>query len=647
MKRIAALFAGILLLASALPCLSQLIQPSDLVYRGAFRLPDVSGDCDWTYSGHAMTYYPQGDPSGPSDGYPGSLFATGNDAVCQHVSEITIPAPVISAQKQLADLPVAGTLQAFSDIRGGVFGNYEDLVLPRAGLEYLPAQGSQTSDKLYFCWAQHIQDFEVSHGWCDLDLSNPQTAGPWYFGSWSNYVSNDYIFEIPAAWASVNTPGLLLATGRAREGPWAGLGPALFAYAPWVEGNPPAPNATLTQIVPLLLYGEQQPGTPEIVTDPSRQVNNYGDGDHWWSGAWLTADNNAAVIFVGTKGVGNHWYGFQNGTIWPYDCAEPGTPPCPDYPPYPYDNRGFWADDYSAQIMFYDPDDLAAVAQGTMESWEPQPYATMTLDDYLFEPYDTSQEETFLQRYKRDLVTAVAFDRTRGFLYVTERQVDDEKSIIHVWKVNDSASEIPFNVTGITTDLITPPAAGNTVQITFTASSASNSYCRWLSTSDLGNPKPWNWQTLANWTMNNNIVTWSPTSDGLYLVLAHVAEVANGTTFHQVGLIFETQGNSATPIQITGMTTNLSYPQSTETPITLSTTATGGSGQLYYRYFYRLGTTDAWTALGPWNTDASGTWTPAEDGLYTIVVHVSNDNSVENNPSVQAGITCTIGEQAS
>ena len=67
-----------------------LIHPWHLEYKGAFRLPDVATECDWTYSGHGMTYYPGGDPSGSGDGYPGSIFSSGNDAVCQHVSEITV-----------------------------------------------------------------------------------------------------------------------------------------------------------------------------------------------------------------------------------------------------------------------------------------------------------------------------------------------------------------------------------------------------------------------------------------------------------------------------------------------------------------------------------------------------------------------------
>jgi len=323
------------------------INPEQVVYKGAFRLPDTSGTCDWTYSGHAMTYYPGGDSDGPADGYPGSLFATGNDSNGQFVSEISIPAPVISSSKQLSDLPVATTIQPFQDIRAGLFGDFQNLVLPRAALEYLPAQGSQTTGKLYFSWAEHIQDFETSHGWCELDLSTPQTAGPWYFGSWTNYVTNDYIFEIPAAFASENLSDQILASGRAREGPWAGLGPALFAYAPWQEGNPPDSEATLTRITALLLYGEQIPGTAEISTDSSRKINEYGDADHWWSGAWLTAGNKSAVIFAGTKGLVNHWYGFANGVVWNYDCADSSTAPCPEVPSWPFYCRGFWAENFS------------------------------------------------------------------------------------------------------------------------------------------------------------------------------------------------------------------------------------------------------------------------------------------------------------
>ena len=62
----------------------------DLLYQGAFRLPDASNNSTWEYSGLAMTCYPEGDPKGANDGYLGSIFAVGHDHQ-QHVSEISIP----------------------------------------------------------------------------------------------------------------------------------------------------------------------------------------------------------------------------------------------------------------------------------------------------------------------------------------------------------------------------------------------------------------------------------------------------------------------------------------------------------------------------------------------------------------------------
>ncbi|MCP4110235.1 MAG: hypothetical protein GY749_32725 [Desulfobacteraceae bacterium] len=412
-----------------------LVQPSDLEYQGAFRLPDVSGECNWTYSGHAMTCYPDGDPGGQDDGYPGSIFSVGNDAVCQYISEISIPEPVISSNKNLDELNTATTLQDFHDIRGGMFGDFQNLVIPRVGLEYLPPQGSQTTGKLHFCWAQHIQDFEASHGWCELTLSNPQPAGPWIIGNYTNYVTNDYIFGIPKEWADANLPGMYLATGRSREGPWSGRGPALFAYSPWNDGNPPGQNAVLSSVTPLLLYGIQEPDTPEISTGDSMEMNDYQDSDHWYGGAWLTAGSNAAVIFAGTKAVGKSWYGFANGVVWPYDCADHDPPTCPEYPAWPYDDRGFWADGYKGQIIFYNPDDLADVAIGTKQTWEPQPYASLDINQHLFDP------EIDITRYKRDIIGSTGFDRTNGLLYIIEKLADGDKSIIHVWKVNAGSGE--------------------------------------------------------------------------------------------------------------------------------------------------------------------------------------------------------------
>jgi hypothetical protein len=400
----------------------QLVQPTDLVYMGAFRLPGASGGSNWEYSGYAMTYYPDGDSGGPDDGYPGSIFAVGHDQH-QQVSEISIPIPVVSGD--LNELNTAITLQEFQDITGGMFGELE---IPRTGLEYLSAQGSQTTGKLHFCWGQHFEDEQnPTHGWCELDLSNPQTAGAWHFGGYTNYVANDYLFEIPADWAAANTPGQLLATGRFRDGHWSGRGPALFACGPWNDGNPPSSNGTLDALTPLLLYGVQEPGAIEITNYDSMEMNGFKEADEWSGGAWLSAGNKSAAILVGTKATGNCWYGFSDGTVYPINGGE-----IPEVPPWPHDDRGWWSEGIVAQIIFYDPADLAGVANGDMETYEPQPYASLDIDEYLFDPGFN------YERGKRYLVGAVSFDRERGFLYVFERMADeDEKSIVHIWRVNE------------------------------------------------------------------------------------------------------------------------------------------------------------------------------------------------------------------
>ncbi len=50
------------------------INPGDLEYKGAFRLPNGP---EWEYNGYALTYYPKGDPYGNVDGYTGSLLSWG------------------------------------------------------------------------------------------------------------------------------------------------------------------------------------------------------------------------------------------------------------------------------------------------------------------------------------------------------------------------------------------------------------------------------------------------------------------------------------------------------------------------------------------------------------------------------------------
>ncbi len=224
----------------ALP--KDLLGPEHLVYRGAFRVPDSGAPtpASFSWGGKAMTYYPKGDPTG-TDSTIGSLIMAGVDNEwpgsaerSSLYSEITIPEPVITTNPNL--LPTATTLQGFVDLRGSVYQDSLRFELVKAGIQYLPAIGNQSSDMLYLTWGQHIEDVDApgscagnadpgcvpSHGWRPLgpngELNAHPSSGAWWVADTNLYTINDYLFEIPEAWAAQHTGGRRLASGRMRDG---------------------------------------------------------------------------------------------------------------------------------------------------------------------------------------------------------------------------------------------------------------------------------------------------------------------------------------------------------------------------------------------------------------------------------------------
>ncbi len=227
----------------------------------------------------------------------------------------------------------------------------------------------------------------------------------------------------------------------------------LVAVGPWLLGNPPAPNATLPATK--LLYYSTFP-------DITGRMAGYHHADEWSGGAWLTTANRTAVVFVGTKAVGEHcWYGWQEcpgGAIPCVEGADVGGPGCflvdgsecnlsSEYycncdamgcDPDCVGGRGWWTEKWEAQILFYDPADLAAVASGQNPPSVPQPYAHLAIDDRLLLDVPLSALADFgtgdQRRYR---IGAVAYDRARNLLYVTDQlgDVQNEAPLVHVWQV--------------------------------------------------------------------------------------------------------------------------------------------------------------------------------------------------------------------
>ena len=277
-----------------------LIEPSDLEYIGAFRMPNnnIDYEIDWYWGGSALTYNPNNN----------SLIGTGHPFNL-YFSEISIPSPVISSNKKLSDLNRAETIQGFSDVIGELV-DVSGLELPRIGLEYL-------DNKLYFSIGEHFQEeSDQTHGYSNLNLSNPNSKGLWRLKNRSPYSTNDYIFK---------TLKGDLVSGRFRDGGWSGMGPSLFEFSDNYSSN--------IDNTALISYDSS-----ENCTENCNTMDNYHHSDEWVGGAWLYKDNKEAVIFAGTKGTGDCWYGDENEECM--DCDG---------------DRCWWSTGFKGQILFYDP----------------------------------------------------------------------------------------------------------------------------------------------------------------------------------------------------------------------------------------------------------------------------------------------------
>jgi hypothetical protein len=435
---------------------AELLQAGDFEYLGAFLLPGGEDrPKTFAYGGNAMTFNPDGDGGGEVDGFPGSLFVMGHDRIAygevpdgNQVAEVSIPVPVIG--KNLEELNTAEFVQDFENVTKGAFTALEEI--PRVGMTYL--NRPETGPLIHITWGAHLQTREeASQGWFNPDLRNASLHGFWYLGKQDPFSVTGYLFEIPADWAETFAGGRMLASGRYRDGGQGGMGPALFAYTPWRADGSPVENGTHLAEIPLLQY-ENAYATEEFV----RCLNGYSHADEWEGGAWLTtADGKSAVLFAGTKATGEKtWYGYINpaGTdkvcvdrhITDYPTcrtADGGVCPeadlvgcCDEEGGTCASMRGWWSNRFDAQLILYDPDDLASVATGKLESWQPQPYAVIDIDEHLFlSPPEWDLITVGSGDQRRFRIGDVSFDRQNGLLYVLELYADGGKPVVHVWRV--------------------------------------------------------------------------------------------------------------------------------------------------------------------------------------------------------------------
>ncbi len=377
-----------------------MITPGNFEYVGAIRPPHIKqNETTFAYGGWALAYRSDGDPAGPDDGFPGSLYILGHQSH-QKVAEISIPSPVNSRLRLADDLPVAEILQPFEDVTDGILEE-----MTAGSSEHFHIGGLLVTDnKLHWTMHKYYNVANIdwpSHGVSGLNMQESIAEGPWHLGpmntgrpEWHSYKHAGYAFEIPAGESEQWFGGLNLISGlQISTGLQASSqGPAMFAYALPSDGAPP--NASL-QAAQLAWYSQQQP------------LENHHPADRWTGGAWLTLGKKQAIVIAGRKSLGEFYYGEAR----PQDCTQ---------------DKGYHGPPYEVEFLFYSPASLIHAANGSIQAMGLKPWLR----------WDGSFEGGGLNQYMfntcNKYVGGMAYDREHNLLYLV--QIDAGETSDNEWE---------------------------------------------------------------------------------------------------------------------------------------------------------------------------------------------------------------------
>ncbi len=406
------------------------LQPTDLAYEGAFRLPE-----DFNWGARGLSFYPAG------DGVAGSLLVAGFELIhdpahpgescwdpswdCEaFYGEVTIPAPAIGSNWE--DLPQAATLRPMTSFDGGLASTVHREYLYVSDLEYVPQRGTQTSDKLYgsieLWYAEGVagEDTFPTVWFANLDGTGPQ--GMFHVGPdetpYHGRKTGTYLFTAPQWYADEYLGGRTLITGRSRGTPLDGTepittrggsqGPTLFAFHP-------ADADTATgdlDALPMLYYRTAFPGCagPNVGDSANCDYPDYTMCDDWSGASFVDSGTRRAIIIAGYKGLGVNCYDEP-----PVECDDPCSA-----------SHGYHCQPYERQIIFYDVHELGHSATGGQDPWIVLPYV-------IWRP-----EEFFLQGNPCWNLGGMTFDAAGRRLYIVERGLGEGEmnaAVVHVWSL--------------------------------------------------------------------------------------------------------------------------------------------------------------------------------------------------------------------
>jgi len=352
------------------------VQPTDFTYLGSF---DVDCSDDWCKYGQRGLEIADGGSA---------LWITGHDYDAQ-VTKVSIP-------------PIGGTATKLSGPSDFLGSCPEDDEWYFAAIEESGGTLRGVCKYWYNTSGDDLDTYHASSG------AGSQHIGP-RSSPFESAKMGSYLFEVPGDFASQHLGGRRLITGYARSaGAFGGSqGPTLFAF------DVDDPSGALD----LVWYREHY---PECNWDDysACDLPGYRTSDDWEGATWVRSATGDAILVLGQKGLGDNYYG----------DARPG-----DCDPY----KGYHADPYEGQIIFYDPADVVARLQGDKEPWEVLPYATLVLNGVGGWDGCTSPG-------------GMTYDQDSGRLYVVHKGgAGSGKPKVHVWLADADPPPPPICGNGV------------------------------------------------------------------------------------------------------------------------------------------------------------------------------------------------------
>ncbi|UCE59216.1 MAG: hypothetical protein JSU63_17450 [Phycisphaerales bacterium] len=407
------------------------LEPADLTYQGAFRLPE-----DFNWGALGMSFYPGGDSG------TGSLLVTGFELLsdpahpgetCWDPSwdcyasygEVSIPTPAVEANWE--DLPGATLVTPLTNFDGGLASSVHREYLFVSDLEYVPQQGSQTGDKLYgsinLWYAEGVAGADTfpTVWMANMDGSGAQGmfhVGPEGTSPYHGRKTGSYLFTAPEWYADEYLGGRTLITGRSRGTPGdtfeeisidaGSQGPTFFAFHPWESDT----STGDLDALPVLYYRVSFPGCagPNVGDPEECDYPDFTMCDDWTGGAFVDNGTQRAIMLVGYKGLGDNCYDEP-----PVECSDPCSA-----------SHGYHCQPYERQVIFYDVHELGHSALENQDPWIVVPYEVWRPDEF------------YLSDSPCYNAGGMTFDEDSGRIFIVERGLgagEENAVVVHVWSL--------------------------------------------------------------------------------------------------------------------------------------------------------------------------------------------------------------------